>query len=145
MIAMLALMRRRPIWRSLLPSLMEDFEDVFSTGLTPWTDSMMGVNLYEEGENLVVEVNLPGFKKDEIEVTVSSDSLKIKAEKKHEDERKDKNYYYREFSYSSAYRTIPLPKEIDTKKVNAKYENGILKLTARKKDAGTEGIKIKIE
>ena len=142
---MLSIMRRLP-WRKAERAIspLDLLDEFFSRDVVPM-DSMMGVNLYEEGKNLVVEVNMPGFNKDEIELTVSDDSLTVKAEKKVEEEKKDKNYYYREFSYSSASRTIPLPKEIDVKKVKAKYENGILKIVAPKKEAADEGVKVKIE
>ncbi len=133
-----------PSWRDRFMDLLEDFFAPFE--VEPWREAEGSVNVYEEDKDLVVEVKLPGFDKNEIEVTVSDDAITVKAEKKHEETKKDRNYFTREFSYASVYRTIPLPKEIKANEAKATYEGGILKIRAPKlEERESEGVKIKIE
>ena len=92
---------------------------------TPTTD------LYtEDDKQLVAEVQVPGFSKDDIEVNVHDGLLEIKGEKHEKDEQKDKkrSYMVRE-SHASFYRSIALPKNAAGDKVSAHFDNGVLKVT----------------
>lgn len=110
-------------------------EPAFSTSQTGLTSPAADVYVDEDKNNLMVEAHLPGYSEDDIEVNIDEGALVINAEKedKHEDEKK-RQYIVRESS-SSYYRRIGLPKNVDSEKVNAEFDNGILKVTVPFKDS----------
>ncbi|MEW5896014.1 MAG: Hsp20/alpha crystallin family protein [Candidatus Omnitrophota bacterium] len=92
------------------------------------------VDIYDSRENILVKADLPGLKKDEIEVTIEDDNLVLKGEKKKESEVREENCFRTERFYGSFYRTIALPNSVDASKVEAKYHDGVLTLTLPKKE-----------
>ena len=84
----------------------------------------------ESGNNYILEADLPGFEKGDIKLDVKDDILTIKAERPTETEKKDKDSrrICCERSYGSYSRQFDVS-GIDTDKISAKYENGVLKLT----------------
>jgi HSP20 family protein len=104
------------------------------------------IDVWEDEEKYVVEADLPGFDKKDIEVNVTEDMLTIKAVRKKEEEKKGKNYYYAERNYGEFVRSVRLPAEVDKKAIKAKYNNGVLELTLPKtKQAKEKTTKIEIE
>ncbi|WP_347550206.1 Hsp20/alpha crystallin family protein [Pseudalkalibacillus hwajinpoensis] len=94
------------------------------------------VDLYEIETAFIVEAELPGISKDQIKVEPLGDGISISIESnKYEEERNDKQKYYRqERSYSSTSRIIKLPYHFSMKNIKGKYENGILEITIPKSD-----------
>jgi len=96
------------------------------------------VDVRENEKAFTVTAELPGMDEKDLDVMLSADSLTIKGEKKHEKEEKSESYYRMERSYGSFHRVIPLPQEIDVKKVEASFTKGILTVnlpkTARAKE-----------
>jgi HSP20 family protein len=90
---------------------------------TMWTPS---VDVYEKDGNLVVKAELPGMKKEDIEVTLDRGDLLIRGERKAESEIKEENYYRVERAYGSFYRRIPLPFEVKPDQITATYKDGVL-------------------
>lgn len=117
------------------PSLMNDVlrPDWFG-GMENLNSSVPAVNIKETNENFELELAIPGFKKDDFNVEVDENILTISSEVKSENETKENNYTRREFSYSSFNRAFTLPETIDDSKINANYEDGILRLTLPKKE-----------
>jgi HSP20 family protein len=105
---------------------------------------IMPVEMYETPEELVVKVELPGVRKEDIEVSVRDNYLVIRAEKREEIEENREQVHVSERFYGKFERVIPLPTEVDTESVKAKYENGILEIRFPKKSAVKEK-KITIE
>jgi len=104
------------------------------------------IDIWEDDEKYVLEAELPGFDKKDIDVNISDDVLTIRATRKKEEEKKDKNYYYAERSYGEFVRSVRLPAEVDKKGIKAKYNNGVLELTLPKtKEAKEKTTKIEIE
>lgn len=104
------------------------------------------VELYEEGDNLVLKAELPGLNKDEIEITMDDSVLTIKGEKKEETEKKGKEYYRMERVYGKFFRTIELPETIDSEKIKGTYKNGVLEVTLPKKEeAKPKEIKVEVK
>jgi len=99
---------------------------------------IMPVEMYETPEELVVKVELPGVKKEDIEVSVRDNYLIIRAEKREEVEENREHVHIAERVYGKFERVIPLPADIDTENVKAKYENGILEIKFPKKSAVKE-------
>lgn len=83
----------------------------------------------ENGEQLTVEVHLPHFADEDVDIRVDNGVLEIQAEKHEKEEDKSKKYVVRESS-SSFYRRIRLPENVDEDKIAAHMEDGVLKVTA---------------
>jgi HSP20 family protein len=104
------------------------------------------VDISETKDKLLVRAELPGMDAEDINVTISGDILTIKGEKKQEKEREDEHYYCSE-SYSGSFqRTIRLPVNIKTDKVDATFEKGILQIALPKtEEAKKKEIEIKVK
>lgn len=117
------------------PSLMNDLvrPDWFG-GMENLNTNLPAVNIKNNTENFELELAVPGGKKDDFKIEVDNDVLTISNEVKSEKEDTKENYSRREFSYSSFKRVFTLPETVDGTKIDAAYENGILKLTLPKKE-----------
>ena len=91
------------------------------------------LDVRENSYSTIVEAELPGFDEKDISVTFANGMLTIKGEKKHEKEEKGETYHMSERSYGSFERSIRLADAIDDAKVEAKFDKGVLKVTATKK------------
>lgn len=117
---------------SLRDAMDRMFEDRFlrpAMSLAQWGEGTMAVDMYETDDAVVVKTPIPGVKADEIEVSVTGDSLTIKAELKEEEEIKRDDYLRRERRYGSCCRSVTLPGGLETDKAEADYTDGILTLT----------------
>ena len=85
--------------------------------------------MYERDNQLVVCVDLPGMKKDDIHVEITEDALIIQGERQHEFASTHEGYQRSERSYGSFYRTVPLPDGIDPEQMRASFQDGVLKVT----------------
>lgn len=106
------------------------------------------VDITESDREIRVSAELPGMDEKDIDITLNHDSLTIKGEKKEEKEDKGKDYYRMERSYGTFCRTIPLPVEVETDKVNAHYKKGILTVNIPKSSKAVEEkkkITVKVE
>jgi HSP20 family protein len=92
------------------------------------------LNMYEEGDTLVVEAGLPGMKPEDIDVNVERGMLTIRSESKSENERKERNYLVREQRTGSTFRTVRLPDAYDADAGQATFEDGVLRLTFPKSE-----------
>ena len=113
------------------------FEDPFgfassaSTLFEGWTPA---VDIYEEKDNITVRAELPGMKKEDIEVTVVGDSLTISGERKHAEEKKEGETYRSERYLGRFQRSITLPSEVDPNKIQATYKDGLLTVSLGKSE-----------
>lgn len=92
-------------------------------------DGGIALDISERDGKLVVRANLPGFKREEIDVQVHKGVLTIRGERTEETESKDEKYFRRERRYGSVARSITLPGSVTDEHVDATYENGVLTLT----------------
>lgn len=86
------------------------------------------VDVFEEGDDVVVKAELPGMGKEDIDVKVTDGLITISGEKKKEEKVEKKNYYRMERSYGSFTRTLRLPTEVQTEKATAKFKDGVLEV-----------------
>lgn len=93
------------------------------------------VNVREKNKEFEIEFAAPGYNKSDFKVHVDGDVLTVSAERREEKTADKKRYTRREFSYSSFSRSFTLPKTATAAKVDAKYNDGILKLSIPKKQA----------
>jgi HSP20 family protein len=124
----------------------EPFDRMFNEFLNlKRTDSMQSMSfspsceIAEENNNYVLKFDLPGVIKDHVKVEAERDQLTIHAERKEEKKSESKKKYFSEMQYGSYTRSFTLPGLVDEKKVDAKFENGVLTVTVPK----TESIKSK--
>ena len=89
-------------------------------------------NVYEEGDNYVVETQIPGLKPEDIDITLEQGVLTVKGETKNEQERKERNYIVREHQTGSFSRSLRLPYAVNADAVQATYEHGVLRLSLPK-------------
>ncbi len=124
----------------IVPSIWNNF---FNTDLFNWNNNLVdsensipAVNIKEKPDSFSVEMAAPGMDKKDFKIEIDGSALTISSEKQNEKEEKDgENYNRKEFSYQSFYRTFHLPKEVvNADKIQAKYENGILKLEIPKRE-----------
>ena len=92
------------------------------------------VNVIENDKDFKLEMAVPGMEKKDFRIHVENDMLTVSSEKKEETNEKKENYTRREFSYTSFSRSFRLPENCLAEKIDAKYENGILKLILPKKE-----------
>ena len=101
------------------------------------------VDIIQEGDRYLVKADLPGMKKDEIEITLNGDTLTISGEKKNAKETKDDSYYRSERYYGKFSRSLVLPSTVDANKIEAAYKDGVLSVTLpRSEEARPRQIKI---
>ncbi len=123
-----------------LPSLFDHF---FENDLFDWSNrnfsntntTLPSVNIKEGNEGFEVEMAAPGLDKKDFKVELNGDVLTISSEKKTENETKEgEQFTKKEFSYQSFSRSFTLPNSVDNEKINAKYDNGILRIMIPKKE-----------
>jgi HSP20 family protein len=90
------------------------------------------IEVFEKEDKFVVKAELPGMKEEDIDVSVIGDTLTIKGERKAESEVKEEDYYCCERSYGSFSRSIAVPLNVDTKKIDASFEDGVLEVSLPK-------------
>ncbi|MDP3981408.1 MAG: Hsp20/alpha crystallin family protein [Chlamydiota bacterium] len=86
------------------------------------------VDIREESDHYILHSDLPGLKKENINISLQANALTLSGERKLEKEEKEKGYYYAERSYGSFSRRIEFPTDIDSTKVKATYSDGVLEL-----------------
>jgi HSP20 family protein len=84
-----------------------------------------------EGE-VVVRAEVPGVEKDDLDVSVSDNAVTIKGKTKREEKEEKGDYYHCEISSAAFARTVPLPSNVDSEKVTARFKDGVLELTMPK-------------
>ena len=113
--------------RQLMDRMLEDAFVMPREGGEGWGGPAMDV--YEEGDALVVEAHLPGLKPDDIDVQVERGVLTISGKTESEQERKERNYLLREKRSGRFSRSLQLPAVYQTENCRASFEDGVLRLT----------------
>jgi len=142
-----AIVKRRPLelWepfremRTLQDRVNRLFESAFGYPVRTETPLLREgwlppVDIHEDSNNIYLKAELPGIKKDELNIAVEGDTLTIKGEKKHESEVKEEQFHVMERTYGSFSRSFSLPTNVDSSKVRADYKDGVLTLTLPKKE-----------
>ena len=122
---------------NLLPSFVNDFfkpwNEWFDNGFEK-TLSVPAVNITENNKQYDISVAAPGMKKDDFKINIEGNMLTVSAEKEENKEEKDAKYNRKEYSYSSFSRSFTMPDEVMSDKIEASYEDGILKLMLPKNE-----------
>ncbi len=104
------------------------------------------VDIRENKDGLEIVTELPGFKAEDVDVTVENGVLSIRGERKLEEAKDDETYHRVERSYGVFERTFTLPNSVDVEKINAKFKDGVMKLSLPKREESKpKSIKVKID
>jgi HSP20 family protein len=98
----------------------------------PEMSPMPSVDVIDRDDEVVVRAEVPGYKKEDIEISVSDSSLTIKGETKTEEKEEKGDYYRCEISRGAFTRTVELPAAVDDSKAKASMKDGMLELTLPK-------------
>jgi HSP20 family protein len=122
-----------------MPSVFDDF-------FKPWNEwfdnggflgrsmNVPAVNITEQKDEYQVSLAAPGLKKDDFKIDVDGNMLTISSEKEESKEEKEKSFTRKEYNYSSFSRSFTLPEEINKEKIEARYEDGVLKIALPRKE-----------
>jgi HSP20 family protein len=102
-------------------------------GAPAWDDLMPGmrapspsVDVLDRDDEVVVKAEIPGVRKEDVELSVTDNTLTISGETQHEEKEEKENYSRREIRRGAFSRTVTLPAAVDTDKATAKFEDGML-------------------
>jgi HSP20 family protein len=91
------------------------------------------IDIKDTGKELVIEAEMPGIPKENIDIQLTENSIEICGEMKTEEEEDDEGYFHQERRYTTCYRQVPLPSEVVPSRADATLEDGILYITLPKK------------
>jgi HSP20 family protein len=107
-------------------------------------DGTLPVDVYQTEDEVVVKASVPGIKPEDIDISVTGDTLSIRGEVQQEEEEQKGQYHLRERVYRSFARSLTLPSSVDPDKAQAEFKDGVLKLTLPKlEEAKTKRITVK--
>ena len=117
-----------------LPVFFDDFfkpwnEWFDNGGIWGRTMNVPAVNITENKDEYLVSLAVPGMKKDDFRIDLDGNMLTISSEKEESKEEKDKKFTRMEYNFTSFTRSFTLPEEINREKIDAKYEEGVLKIS----------------
>ena len=124
------------------------FQDTYGTqsreeGLT--SSFVPAVDIYEDEHYVTVKMEVPGIDQKDIDVRLENNTLTVRGERKFEKDEKEENFHRIERRYGSFYRAFTLPNTLDSEKVQADYEGGVLKIKlAKKAEAKPKQIKVNV-
>jgi HSP20 family protein len=95
-------------------------------GTEEWSPA---IESHVDNGNLIVKADLPGVDPKEVTVSVVGNQLTIAGERKHEEKKEEKDYFYRELAYGKFARSLPMPEGVDLEHVKAVFKNGVLEVT----------------
>ena len=131
---------------NLFPKKVERFPSLFEDFFKPWNEFLPtgvswgktlttpAVNITEDKDKFQVTVAAPGMKKTDFNIDVDGNMLTISSEKEESKDDSNEKYTRKEYSYSSFSRSFTLPEEVNREKIEAVYEDGVLKLNLSKKE-----------
>lgn len=127
-------------------SLFKNFFGDLETSSLFKSDFIPKIDVTEDERFIHVKAEIPGAKKEDVEVTLKDNRLTIKGEKKEEKEEGDKKKYYLKESVHGAFeRTFTLPADVESEKANASFKDGVLVIEIPKSKVGENNKKIAIE
>jgi len=125
------------------------FDDFFNQSFPSLDVGFLGktaypkVDIIDEPDQVVINAEIPGLKKEQVTVELEKGILRIRGEKKEEIENKKRNYVHKELKHSSFCRSFTVGENVNTESVNAKYEDGILEVILKKVQSVPEKDEIK--
>ncbi len=116
-------------------TLRDAMDRLFDEAFTrPWygdggnVPGMPAIDMYQTDDDVIVKATVPGMKPEDIQISVTGDTLTLKGETQEETDNKEKAYHIRERRWGSFERTITLPTAVRSDKAQADFENGVLSI-----------------
>jgi HSP20 family protein len=130
--------------RNAMDRLFEDSIVRPSVFLRTQEGGILPLDIFQTKDDVVVKASLPGFKPEEVEISLTGDTLTIKSEHKEEEEKTEGEYWLKERHYGTFSRTLNIPVEVKGDKAEAAFDNGVLTLTLPKaEEVKPKQIKVK--
>ncbi len=139
--------RRQSLFEHDVDSIFDDFRRSFDMMMRPyypfetraWEPASLQVryapiDIIDEGTHYLIHAELPGFSKENVDVQITSEGMRIHAKKEEKKEEKNKNFIHRERAFSAFERTVAFPEEVDASKAEGIMKEGILELKVPKKE-----------
>lgn len=104
--------------------------------------SYPALDLYDRGDEVVIEADLPGVQPDDVEVEVTDHHLRIRGQVRRTEERQEAGVYRQERRFGSFMRTVALPEDVDPERATASFRHGVLQLRLPKKEGRRRRIPI---
>lgn len=122
-----------------LSRLRGEIHRILGSPLAEWPDRASEVwgpatDLYEDSDGLTIQAELPGMRREDIDVSLRGESIVISGERKHEEERREGGSYQSERYFGRFERSIPLPYAVDESGVTATYRDGVLSIRLPKSE-----------
>lgn len=131
--------RLNSIFNEFARPAFEESEEAAKASFVP------AVDVYEDAQNLVLKLEVPGVKPEDIDIQLENNSLVIKGERRFEAEEKAENFHRIERRFGSFARSFTLPQTVDAENVSASYDAGVLKISlAKKAEAKPRQVKIEV-
>ena len=121
--------------------LNKHFDDLYPNYENDSDKLSMPVELTEKKDEYDIRAELPGVKKEDLDIDLNDNYLTIRAKKEFEKEEKEKSYRRSEFKYGEFMRSIYIPQEVDIEKIDAELEHGILKIRIPKLEKTKDPVK----
>lgn len=103
------------------------------------------VDIYDRGDSIVVQSTVAGVKPEDLDVSITNDTVTIRGKRERAEEIKEKDYYYKELFWGTFSRSIILPEEVEGDLAEAVLKNGLLSLRLPKKRRGVvQKVKVKV-
>ncbi|MGA8529081.1 MAG: Hsp20/alpha crystallin family protein, partial [Acidobacteriaceae bacterium] len=103
------------------------------------------VDVYEDEHKIVLKLEVPGMKEDDLDIQVENNLLTVKGERKFEKEEKEENFHRIERRYGTFYRSFTIPTTVNAESVKASYDAGVLRIELEKRaEARPKQIKVEV-
>ncbi|MBI4566534.1 MAG: Hsp20/alpha crystallin family protein [Planctomycetes bacterium] len=119
----------------LFSRFFDDPWGVFDTSLASFSGWTPTLDVIDGEKEVRIRAEIPGVEPNDVEVSISGNTLTISGEKKSEREEKGKDFHRSERHFGSFRRSVPLPDGVDAEKVSAEYANGVLTIRLAKSKA----------
>ena len=111
----------------------------------PEEEGELTVDIYDKGDSIVIQSTVAGVKPENLDVSITSDSVTIRGRREREEEAHEENYYYKELFWGTFSRSVILPEEIDDDAAEASLKHGLLTIRLPKKRRGVvQKLKVKV-
>ncbi|HET9449586.1 MAG TPA: Hsp20/alpha crystallin family protein [Aggregicoccus sp.] len=133
--------------REEMDRMLEGMDSILAESGAPFGERLFSpqIEVSERNGMFVVRADLPGLKREDIDVEVTDDAISLSGERKSESSEEREGYYRSERSYGRFERVIPLPEGCDTQHAQASFENGVLEVTLKAPESRSRGRKVEIQ
>lgn len=121
-------------FKKLIRKTDQELDDQDEQGLAESEDEngQLALDVYQDKDDVIVKSTIAGVKPEDLDISISSDSVTIRGERRRDEEIKEEDYFYQECYWGAFSRTVSLPVEVDVDKAEADIKDGILTLTLPK-------------